>query len=114
MVSPLFEQWIWKYLHILNLGDCSIDIGAHIGKYTIQVARIIGDEGLVLSIEAHPDNYKILVENILINHLTVEKLKLSPKIVKMIDAESGIRDFARFKANIIEASPYCISRNIKN
>jgi tRNA A58 N-methylase Trm61 len=70
IVSSLFEQWIWKYLHILKPGDCFIDIGAHIGKYTIQVTRIVGDEGLVLSIEAHSDNYKILVENILINHLT--------------------------------------------
>lgn len=48
-----------------------VDIGAHIGKYTVQVARQLQDgRGKVISIEAHPGNYGILVKNIKLNNLT--------------------------------------------
>ncbi len=48
-----------------------VDIGAHVGKYTVQVARQLQDGwGRVISIEAHPGNYGILVKNIKLNNLT--------------------------------------------
>ena len=48
-----------------------VDIGAHVGKYTVQVARQLQDgRGKVISIEAHPGNYGILVKNIKLNNLT--------------------------------------------
>jgi FkbM family methyltransferase len=48
-----------------------VDIGAHVGKYTVQVARQLQNgRGKVISIEAHPENYRILVKNIKLNNLT--------------------------------------------
>lgn len=46
-----------------------IDVGAHIGKYTVQVARQLQDRGRVISIEAHPGNFSTLVKNIKLNNL---------------------------------------------
>ena len=68
IVTPKFEQWMAKYL-ALKKGDVFLDIGAHIGKYTIQVAKIVGDKGLVISIEPHPENFKVLNKNLLLNQL---------------------------------------------
>jgi FkbM family methyltransferase len=68
ILQPEFEDWMWKYLKIPK-GGVFIDVGAHIGKYTIQVAKILGGSGLVIAIEPHPGNYKHLVENIKLNDL---------------------------------------------
>lgn len=46
-----------------------VDVGAHIGRYTIKMARQIGDKGKVIAIEADPENYKALVDNIKLNRV---------------------------------------------
>ena len=51
-------------------GDVFVDVGARIGKYTITTAKIVGDSGLVVSLEPFPANYRRLLENIKMNNLT--------------------------------------------
>ncbi|MFL6400133.1 MAG: FkbM family methyltransferase [Nitrososphaeraceae archaeon] len=51
-------------------GDIVIDVGAHIGKYTIIASKRIGANGKVIAIEAHPVNYEMLNRNIKLNGLT--------------------------------------------
>jgi FkbM family methyltransferase len=51
-------------------GDVVIDIGAHIGRYTIIASRRVGTNGKVVAIEAHPNNVEILNRNIKLNQLT--------------------------------------------
>ena len=53
---------------VLNRGMSVIDIGAHIGTYTILVAEKIGKEGKVIAIEPEPKNYEQLLKNIQLNH----------------------------------------------
>jgi FkbM family methyltransferase len=50
-------------------GDIVVDVGAHIGKYTIIASKMVGSEGKIIAIEAHPDNYRILKQNIELNKL---------------------------------------------
>lgn len=50
-------------------GDIVVDVGAHIGKYTIIASKMVGSKGKVIAIEAHPVNYDILKKNIVINRL---------------------------------------------
>ena len=70
IVVSQFEQWNIRYLlGRLKKGDCFLDVGAHIGKYSVSAARIVGDTGLVISIEANSRNYKILNKNIDLNCL---------------------------------------------
>src|SRR5215203_5333613 len=50
-------------------GDIVVDVGAHIGKYTIIASKMVGSQGKVTAIEAHPVNYDILKKNIVLNKL---------------------------------------------
>ena len=51
-------------------GNIVIDVGAHIGLYTILGAKYVGSSGKVISIEPHPGNFEILKRNINLNGLT--------------------------------------------
>jgi FkbM family methyltransferase len=48
-------------------GMTFLDVGAHIGRYTIRAGVKVGDKGKVVAIEANPDNYNLLLENIKLN-----------------------------------------------
>lgn len=50
-------------------GEIVIDVGAHIGRYSIIGSKKVGQKGCVISIEANPDVYPILVKNISLNSL---------------------------------------------
>lgn len=66
ILTPGFEPWMFDYLKP-KYGDVFIDVGAHIGKYSLQVAEKVGKEGLVIAIEPMPECYEALEENILLN-----------------------------------------------
>jgi FkbM family methyltransferase len=51
-------------------GDIVVDIGAHIGLYTIISSKRVGTKGKVVAIEAHPGNFEMLNSNIKLNQLT--------------------------------------------
>ena len=51
-------------------GDIVVDIGAHIGRYTIIASKRVATNGKVVAIEASPSNFKILNRNIRLNQLT--------------------------------------------
>jgi FkbM family methyltransferase len=68
ILSPEFEQDVWKHFKPKR-GEIFIDIGAHVGKYTLQVATIVGNEGLVIALEPHPENWQVLLKAISLNKL---------------------------------------------
>lgn len=45
-------------------GDRVLDIGAHIGYYTLLFARLVGKEGHVFAFEPDPTNFRLLEKNI--------------------------------------------------
>jgi len=47
-----------------------LDIGAQSGFYSLLLARLIGPEGLVFAFEPLPANYRILEENVSLNHIS--------------------------------------------
>jgi FkbM family methyltransferase len=51
-------------------GDVVIDIGAHMGRYTIISSKRVGANGKVVAIEANPSNFEMLNRNIKLNQLT--------------------------------------------
>lgn len=61
------EKILKKYFKLRE--GIFVDIGAHIGKFTIMMANRLGSKGKVISIEPHPKNFKILEENISLNEL---------------------------------------------
>ena len=50
-------------------GDIVVDIGAHMGRYTIIASKRVGTNGKVVAIEAHPGNFEMLNRNIKLNKL---------------------------------------------
>jgi len=60
VVLPEFESWMWNYLKVKK-GDVFLDVGAHIGKYTCQVAK---KASLVIAVEPNPDTHKVLLRNL--------------------------------------------------
>jgi FkbM family methyltransferase len=55
---------------IMNKGETFVDIGANVGYYTLKAATTYGNSVKVISIEAHPYNYKALCRNIACNRST--------------------------------------------
>ena len=58
------------FLSILQPGDTFIDIGAHIGYFSMLAAAAVGDTGEVIAFEPSPGNYRHLVEHIALNGFT--------------------------------------------
>lgn len=69
IVSERHELPLRHYFEEFREGNF-VDIGAHVGKYTVQVARQLQHKGRVISIEAHPQNFEPLVNNIKLNKLS--------------------------------------------
>lgn len=51
-------------------GDVVVDVGAHIGRYTILGSKLVGPNGKVIAIEAEPNSFQMLNRNIRLNRLT--------------------------------------------
>ena len=51
-------------------GDIVVDVGAHIGLYTMISSKRVGPNGKVVAIGADPDNFDMLNHNINLNNLT--------------------------------------------
>jgi FkbM family methyltransferase len=55
--------------HILKAGDIFIDVGTHIGFFSLVASRMVGDSGKVLSFELNPTNYAHLLTHMNINEI---------------------------------------------
>ncbi|CAM5625762.1 hypothetical protein SVIOM342S_03588 [Streptomyces violaceorubidus] len=51
-------------------GDGFVDVGANIGIFSVLAARLVGDGGRVVAIEASPDLHRHLVRNVRLNALS--------------------------------------------
>ncbi|HXQ75997.1 MAG TPA: FkbM family methyltransferase [Acidimicrobiales bacterium] len=74
MVAPwlvldgLWESHVTEWLQrTLRPGQVFIDVGANIGYFTLLGATLVGPEGTVVGIEAHPRLAELLRRNVIIN-----------------------------------------------
>lgn len=49
---------------LVSPGDWAVDVGANVGHYCIQIARIVGPSGRVVAFEPLPDSFEILASNV--------------------------------------------------
>jgi FkbM family methyltransferase len=68
IVMTRHEDVIIQYFHPKE-GDVVVDVGAHIGRYTIIASKRVGPNGKVIAIEADPNNFEMLNHNIQLNRL---------------------------------------------
>jgi FkbM family methyltransferase len=76
--ARLFEQSI-------RPGDVVVDVGGHIGYYTLLAARAVGDGGHVFAFEPERGNYALLAANVADNGYTGRVTAVN----KAVMAESG-------------------------
>jgi FkbM family methyltransferase len=68
MAQNKYEQETTRLLkRILEPGMTFIDVGAHVGYYTLMAAKQVAPTGRVFSFEPEPSNYDILIGNIHLN-----------------------------------------------
>lgn len=74
-VLGLYEPGVARALRqYVQPGSCCLDVGAHLGYYTILMARLTGRDGLVVAFEPFPENVTALQENLRLNG--VENVRL--------------------------------------
>lgn len=54
-------------LHLVRPGDVALDLGAHVGYFTLLLARLVGPGGCVYAFEPDPDNFALLRHNVAAN-----------------------------------------------
>jgi FkbM family methyltransferase len=64
LFEPFETEWIEN---LVRPGDNVLDIGGHIGFYTLQMARIVGPAGRVVTFEPDPVNFAYLRHNVALN-----------------------------------------------
>lgn len=62
--EPSSTQWVLEHL---CAGDTFVDVGAHVGYYTLLAAKAVGDGGRVYAFEPDPGNFALLVRNVELN-----------------------------------------------
>jgi len=69
ITSSSFEREV-KQIFKPKRGEVVVDLGAHIGLYTIRAARTVGKDGLVIALEPDPENFTLLNVNVKFNTLS--------------------------------------------
>lgn len=63
-----WEPWITKAIATrVEPGWRCIDVGAHMGYYTLLLADLVGDQGRVLAVEPNPANASLAWDNVKLN-----------------------------------------------
>jgi FkbM family methyltransferase len=60
---------LWCYDYVLQSGNTVIDIGAGIGDDVVAFSRLVGRNGRVIALEAHPRTFRCLLKTIAANRL---------------------------------------------
>ncbi len=67
-IEGIYEQFETELVKKeIKRGDVVLDIGAHIGYYTLIFARLVGGDGKVFAFEPDPTNFALLKKNVEMN-----------------------------------------------
>lgn len=79
-----------------------VDVGAHVGLYTLTAAKIVGSDGTVFSIEPEPRNFDLLLRNIKLNKLD----NVIPFNVALADENARIQMYVHpFRSELHSLAP---------
>lgn len=56
--------------HLVKAGDTVVDVGANVGWYTNYLSRLVGDRGMVISLEPMPETFALLSRCVKAHRLT--------------------------------------------
>jgi len=69
-ISDIYDKEVYDRLFKPQKGQVIVDIGAHVGIYTVKAASEVGENGVVIAIDPCPVNYQLLKYNIKLNKLS--------------------------------------------
>jgi FkbM family methyltransferase len=89
-------------LSFVRPGDCVLDIGAHIGTFSVPLGKAVGETGRVISFEPVPEHFELLRRNISRNNLdnTVQPVNAAvgnastPLYINRVTGNSGATNFS--------------------
>jgi FkbM family methyltransferase len=100
-------------LSFTRLGDCVLDVGAHIGTFSIPLGRAVGTSGRVVAFEPVADHFELLSHNVVNNGLTdvVKPVRAvvangaSPLYVTRVAGNSGATSFSDDHGDLVDDVP---------
>src|SRR5262249_17320933 len=121
--NELYKSALAKlFASVLCVNDCLIDIGAHIGYFSLLGATLVGCNGQVFSFEPEEKNYRYLHENIAINNFNNVKLSntalgLETQTAKIFinsdnDAGHALWNVGRHP-DYLKSRLHCITRDVQ-
>lgn len=100
LVDGVWEPDSWAVVEKhLPVGGTFVDIGAHIGYYSLKAAKAVGSQGHVIAVEPNPETIQELRENI---RLSAANIAVYP--VACSDSEAILEFFAAPRRNTGESS----------
>jgi len=88
-----YDQLLRKFLlDYLEKGMIVVDVGAHIGSFSLMMSSLVGSRGKVYAFEPDPNNFDILKKNVEVNkikNIIIEKKAVSDLVGKVRFAISG-------------------------
>jgi len=92
-VYGTWEPAVVKALvEVVKPGASAVDIGAHIGFYTLILSKMVGPQGRVLAFEPLPWNFSVLCDNIRLNNCTHVEAINKALLDRTCDLEADIRE----------------------
>jgi FkbM family methyltransferase len=121
------HECLKQTIKTVQAGMTALDIGTHIGTYTLMLSKLVGEKGRVYGFEPSPKPYKILRENLKRNHcenVTAENIALSNTCGKVTlynpsdlgASGSSILLSGKGKATTVDCTTiddYCQEHNVK-
>jgi FkbM family methyltransferase len=121
--NELYKSGLIKFLAtVLRENDCFIDIGTHIGYFSLLGATLVGCHGQVFSFEPEEKNYGYLYKNIALNNFnniqaSSNALGLETKIAKIFINADNDAGHALWNVgchpDYLQSRLHCITRDVQ-
>lgn len=63
LIDEIYRNQVYDFYWSPRMGNVVIDVGAHIGIFTLKSSKLVGEKGIVIAIEPDPNNYRMLLNN---------------------------------------------------
>jgi hypothetical protein len=82
LLSGIWEPETTQEVNTLQKGGVFLDVGAHVGYYSLLASKLVGDSGRIVSVEPNPPTIETLLRNIQLNgagNVIVERVACTDK-----------------------------------
>lgn len=90
----VYDKSLYERFYKPRKGNVVVDVGAHIGLFTLKIALQVGEKGRVIAVEPEKKNYAFLTENIRINRYR----NVTPVDLALSDFEGKARFFLKARS----------------